>query len=307
VSDGFRPIFLGLAASFLLVACGQTPPSGAASPDAGEPAGPDPAPRPDAAASDRASEPAGLPDAAAPDRGLADVLATDLASPASADAAPSPASILIFTRATAFVHETRGAAAMAIKKALLPFGVTATISEDPALISAEKLAPLGAVVLIDTTGKPFGDPGTAGIDALAAFVRGGRGLVGIHAASSGNETSPTYVGLIGGDFKEHPGSVRLGHCQPQGNHPSVARLPPTFSLVDEFYVFDMYRNDNLVDLRCDALGSATKLPIAWHRQEGQGRVFYTALGHGAEEWSDPHVLDDHVIPGILWTLYREGP
>jgi type 1 glutamine amidotransferase len=230
----------------------------------------------------------------------------DLAAPApdAAMTTTGPAAILIYTRADAFVHDTRGTAAMAIKKALAPMGVTATISEDPALITAEKLAPLAGIVLIDNTGKPFGDPGTAAIAALGAFVRGGRGLAGVHAASSGYDGVPGYIGLIGGHFKEHPGGVRLGHCQPVGSFPSVARLPATFALVDEFYVFDQYNDANLVDLRCDALGSPTKLPIAWHRQEGQGRVFYTALGHNAEEWSDPKIVGDHVIPGILWSLGR---
>jgi type 1 glutamine amidotransferase len=289
-----------IALAVAVLACSE--PHGSAPPPAGpEPDAAPPAPSPDAAvprdlAADQAADaspPQPVPDAEA---------APDLA--AAVDVPAAPAAILIYTRADAFVHDSRGAAAMAIKKALAPLGITATISEDPALITAEKLAPLGGVVLIDNTGKPFGDPGTAGIAALGAFVRGGRGLVGIHAASSGYDGVPAYIGLIGGHFNEHPGGVRLGHCQPMGNFPSVAKLPATFSLVDEFYVFDQYNAANLVDLRCDALGSPTKLPIAWHRQEGQGRVFYTALGHGAEEWADPKVLDDHVIPGILWALNR---
>jgi type 1 glutamine amidotransferase len=292
---------LTTALALLTLACaqgGHPPPAPSDEADAAAPAVvPDAAP------------PALPPDSApSPDLGPpADVApAPDLAAPA--DAAPmttmGPAAILIYTRADAFVHDTRTTAAMAIKKALAPLGVTATISEDPALISADKLAPLAGIVLIDNTGKPFGDPGTAAIEALGAFVRGGRGLAGIHAASSGYDGVPSYIGLVGGHFKEHPGGVRLGHCQPMGSFPSVARLPATFALVDEFYVFDQYNDSNLVDLRCDALGSPTKLPIAWHRQEGQGRVFYTALGHNAEEWSDPKILDDHVIPGILWALGR---
>jgi type 1 glutamine amidotransferase len=289
-----------MALAVAVLACsephGTSPPPAGPEPDAAPPSvSPDAAVPRDLAADQAAdaSSPQPVPDAEA---------TPDLATPIDVPAAP--AAILIYTRADAFVHDSRGVAAMAIKKALAPLGITATISEDPALITAEKLAPLGGVVLIDNTGKPFGDPGTAGIAALGAFVRGGRGLVGIHAASSGYDGVPAYIGLIGGHFNEHPGGVRLGHCQPMGNFPSVAKLPATFSLVDEFYVFDQYNDANLVDLRCDALGSPTKLPIAWHRQEGQGRVFYTALGHGAEEWADPKVLDDHVIPGILWALNR---
>jgi type 1 glutamine amidotransferase len=303
--DGFCPFRLLLAA-LLLAACGHDPAPApgdhpAPEPDAGGSLAPDAALRPDAPVVNAPDGPAPLAADAAVDGGAAN---PDGAAPLAADAAAGPAAVLIYTRADAFVHDTRGAAAMAIKKKLAALGITATISEDPALISAEKLAPLAAVILIDNTGNPFGNPGTAAIEALGGYVRAGHGLVGIHAATSGYEMTPAYVALLGGHFKEHPGSVRLGHCQPVGDFPSVVKLPATFSLVDEFYVFDQYRNDNLVDLQCDALTGTTKLPIAWHRLEGQGRIFYTALGHEAAEWSNPMIVDDHVIPGILWSMGR---
>jgi type 1 glutamine amidotransferase len=307
----FRPFPVILALAGLGAACGQPAGpgggKGSRADAAAEPPSPDAAPRADQASPDRAATPA------------ADAGATDLPPPADAGGKPAsdaaggppadagtsgPATVLLFHRATGYVHESKGAAARALERALGPHGVTATISEDPALVTAEKLATFGAVVLIDTTGTPFGDPGTAAIEALGAFVRGGRGLVGVHAASNGYETTPAYVNLIGGDFTEHPGGVRMGRCAPEGMHPAVARLPATFALVDEFYMFRMFRADNIVDLRCDALSGGEKLPIAWHRAEGQGRVFFTALGHNADEWNDRRIVEDHVVPGILWSMGR---
>jgi hypothetical protein len=305
MSDGFRRFLPGLALAVFSLACGQAaaPQTGAVEADAGsEPMVDVGAPamvKPDAAAADRA------------DPVVTDVAGADLPAAADlatvpADVAAAPAAILIYTRATGYVHASKGAAAMALQKALAPLGVQATISEDPALFSADKLAPFGGVVLVDSTDRPFGDPGTAAIDALVSFVRGGRGLTGIHAASSAYESSPAFLALIGGHFKEHPGGVRLGRCAPEGTHPAAAKLPATFTLVDEFYVFDTYRADNLVDLRCDALNGGTRLPIAWHRTEGSGRIFYSALGHSADEFADKRILDDHLIPGILWSIGR-GP
>jgi type 1 glutamine amidotransferase len=212
--------------------------------------------------------------------------------------------VLIFTRATGFVHESIRPAAMAIKGALAPLGVTAEIGEDPAVFTAAALARYGSVILVSTTGMPLGDPGTTQIDALATFVRGGRGLAGVHAASNGHSESAQFVGLVGGDFIDHPGGVRRGSCAGQGTFPSVTRLPNPFVITDEFYVFAKYRMDNEVDLTCESATGGARLPIAWHRTEGAGRVFYTGLGHGTEEWSDRRLLDDHVVPGILWTLRR---
>jgi uncharacterized protein len=297
-----------LAPLLLWLACGQNdPPTGrAADPDAAAETAPDAAlPRPDTG-SDRTAPPADLAsvntaDAATP--------AADTAPPAPGDAAPpdgaaGPATVLLFHRATGYVHESKGAAALAIQRGLAAFDVMGIISEDPVAVTVAKLASYRAVVLIDTTGKPFGDPGSDIIDELVAWVRAGGGLVGIHAASNGHETNPAYVGLIGGDFTEHPGGVRMGRCQPEGMHPSVVRLPAMFTLTDEFYQFQNFRPDNIVDLRCDALTGNQKLPIAWHRDEGAGRVFFTALGHSADEWNDRRIVADHVIPGILWTIRR---
>jgi type 1 glutamine amidotransferase len=305
MSDGFRRFFPGLALVVFALACSQPPAAKPPAADADPEVVPDAAPvtvKPDAAA-DRGDPPAPSPDGggpAGPDLAMA---APDLAA-AAPDAAAAPAAVLVYTRATGYVHASKGAMAMALKRVLAPLGVTATISEDQTLFTPEKLAAFGAVVLVSSTDRPFGDPGTAAIEALNAFVRGGRGLAGVHAASSAYENAPAFVGLVGGHFKEHPGGVRLGRCQPEGTHPSVTKLPATLSTVDEFYVFDNYRADNIVDLRCDALGSPTKLPIAWHRTEGQGRVFYSALGHDAKEWEDKRILEDHVVPGVLWALGR---
>jgi type 1 glutamine amidotransferase len=35
-----------------------------------------------------------------------------------------------------------------------------------------------------------------------------------------------------------------------------------------------------------------------------GRVFYTTLGHDDHSWTMPPLVDDHVIPGLLWAMGR---
>jgi type 1 glutamine amidotransferase len=48
-------------------------------------------------------------------------------------------------------------------------------------------------------------------------------------------------------------------------------------------------------------------PISWVRDEGSGRVFYTALGHYDQEWTTPPLVDGHVLPGLLWAMKRPVP
>jgi hypothetical protein len=48
------------------------------------------------------------------------------------------------------------------------------------------------------------------------------------------------------------------------------------------------------------------------RDEGSGRTFYTALGHLDASWTAPQdpqapnsrLVEDHVLPGLLWTMRR---
>jgi type 1 glutamine amidotransferase len=44
-------------------------------------------------------------------------------------------------------------------------------------------------------------------------------------------------------------------------------------------------------------------PLAWTRAYGEGRVFYTALGHEAAVWRDPR-YQKLLLNGLLWTLHR---
>jgi type 1 glutamine amidotransferase len=46
-------------------------------------------------------------------------------------------------------------------------------------------------------------------------------------------------------------------------------------------------------------------PIAWWRCEGRARVFYSALGHQAEAWSDPAHLG--LLGGAMaWAARADG-
>jgi type 1 glutamine amidotransferase len=214
--------------------------------------------------------------------------------------------VFVFTRTTGFRHASIEPGEMALHDALTPLGLTVETGADPKIFTTAGLARFAGIVLISTTGKPLGDPGTEALDALQAFVRAGGALIGIHGASSTMyDPALPYTTLLGGRFVDHPGSVRMGVCHPASQHPSAAKLPPALTVQDEIYFMDHLRPDNEIDLRCDALTGGGTLPIAWHRAEGKGRVFYTALGHGNEQYAATNpVFKDHMIPGILWALGR---
>ena len=84
----------------------------------------------------------------------------------------------------------------------------------------------------------------------------------------------------------------------------MARLPATFEVRDEFYLFRSFRPDNQVVVRCRAVDGRTMIPVAWYRDEGAGRVFYTNFGHTSEIWTQGRLVEDHMVPALLWALGR---
>ena len=45
-------------------------------------------------------------------------------------------------------------------------------------------------------------------------------------------------------------------------------------------------------------------PLAWCREYGEGRSFYTALGHRDDVWTNPK-FQAHLLGGIKWALGLE--
>ena len=218
---------------------------------------------------------------------------------AGAGGSPAMASkrVLVYTKATGFVHESTPMAAAAISQAVSAAGLLPELSEDPGKFAPAQLAQYAALVLLATTGEPFGSPGTTQIQTLVAYVKNGGALVAIENANHAYDDSVPYISLIGADFNGHP-AFGPDTCYTAGDHPSVAMLPASFPVVDEIYEFTQFNPLNQVVLRC----GADKRPISWVREEGAGRVFYTALGHDVASWTKPPLVAGHVLPGLLWTL-----
>jgi hypothetical protein len=132
--------------------------------------------------------------------GDTEVGSPDLAAPAEA----GPARVLIYTKTNGTVHVSGIAGAVASFKAGLGgMGIMVDTANDPMVFTESNLARYAGVIMVSTSGTPFGTPGTTQIDALVAFVKKGGGLAGFHAASS-TDYGPTgpFAALLGADTKD---------------------------------------------------------------------------------------------------------
>ncbi|MDP3275748.1 MAG: ThuA domain-containing protein [Deltaproteobacteria bacterium] len=219
------------------------------------------------------------------------------------DGGERPLRVLIYTRATGFRHDSIPKGATTIAALAMRLGASSESTEDPARITEDSLAPLGAVVLVSTTGEPLGAESGPAPRALENFVRRGGGLLGVHAVADAYGCGP-YTRLIGAVFRSHPGNTRVSTCFTEGDHPAITSLPASFQWQDEYHLLHNFREDNRVALRCLGVDGVERVPIAWYRNEGAGRVFVTTLGHAAERFDDPRMTDAHLLPALRWVLQR---
>ena len=220
--------------------------------------------------------------------------------------------ILVFSRTTGYRHTSieAGIAALKAMGSRRSFDVVA--SEDPAIFTPDGLKPFAAIVLLSNTTKPD-DPASeywtgARREALQAFVHRGGGIVGIHAASDSHYHWPWYGKLIGGRFTRHPKGTPTGNVTiVDTKDPTTRGMDAQARRTDEWYYFDDYDPTAhlIATLDPTSIGEAdvNPNPMSWRHEFEGARVFYTAMGHTAESFSEPWLLR-HLENGIDWVLKR---
>ena len=96
-------------------------------------------------------------------------------------------------------------------------------------------------------------------------------------------------------------------------HPSVEHLDNRWVIQDEIYQFTNFSRQrihvilslNYAETRRKGKMPDGDNPVAWCREFGKGKVFYTSLGHRQEVWTNP-VYQKHLAGGILWALGIPG-
>ena len=236
-------------------------------------------------------------------------LAVAMAVSVPATAAEQP-KVLVFHLATGFRHDSIDAGVPALKALGEREKIRIEASDDPNIFNTEALKGFKAIIFLNTTTQPkkpesewlAGDRQAA----LQAFVRRGGGIVGIHAAADSHYGWAWYGRLMGARFAKHPAGTPTGSLTVvERKHQTTAGMPETFKRADEWYYFDDYDPTVRVLVTLDPASikqkDANPNPISWVKEFEGGRVFYTAMGHTPESFSDPLVLK-HIASGLKWTM-----
>ncbi|WP_326733683.1 ThuA domain-containing protein [Streptomyces sp. NBC_01022] len=212
--------------------------------------------------------------------------------------------VLVFTRTTAYRHDSIPAGQAALRELGEEHGFTVETSEDPSVFTDASLAGRSAVVFLSTSGEVLTPDAQL---ALRRWTSAGGGFMGIHSAACTEYDWPYYGELLGARFAGHPEFQPGTVLVEDRNHPSMRHLPLRWDWNDEWY--DFRRNPRRPGVQVLATideagyeggGMGADHPLVWCRESGAGRSFYTSLGHADDAYTDP-AFRGHLLGGLRWT------
>jgi len=210
-------------------------------------------------------------------------------------------------------------------------------SLDLSIIDAEYLAQFDGVMMMTNGNLPLTDSQKS---ALIDFVRDGGGFVGVHCAALTLYDTPEFGEMLGGYFRQ---AIQQNHVfvlnVEDTDHPATRMLGDSWPIVDELYFYGtaawtadrpeenvdvLFGNQIPIGLSrdrvhvllsidtgktdlegLDGVESGGDYPQSWYQDFGEGRSFYTSLGHRDDIWSNDPVFQAHVTGGIRWALGLE--
>ena len=249
-------------------------------------------------------------------------------------------SVLVFTKSSGFEHDVvkrvGGKPSLVddtVNEMGNQHGFSTGVTKDGRIFDSKEFHSYAAVVFFTT-----GDLATLGTDGkppmsakgkqmLLDAVRGGMGFVGVHAASDTFHTQPdppdlsnryiahgdqedAYLRMLGGEFITHGREPRLQDANLIVNDPKfpgLERVTSPVSFNEEWYSMKDFMPDLHVILTLDTQGmkgecyQRAPYPVTWARQQGKGRVFYTAMGDRPENWKNKFFVN-LLAGGIRWSI-----
>ncbi len=241
---------------------------------------------------------------------LAITLAAGMAAPAADDAKPIKLLIITGDHGHAWMDTTPALQDILSAGGRIRPEVTTTPAKD---LTTENLAKYD-VLLLNYKDTPKGTPDTkwsdANKEAFLKAVKGGKGLVVFHHASSAF-TKPNWEefekATAGGWRSQgfHGPPHEFTVKKTDETHPVSEGLPSSFNhAIDELYSNSKMIPGNVVlaTAYCDPAkpkGTGKDEPVIWVNTYGKGRVYNNALGHDTEALADPR-LKEWLRRGVEW-------
>ncbi|QHT70059.1 ThuA domain-containing protein [Rhodocytophaga rosea] len=220
--------------------------------------------------------------------------------------------VLVFSKTNGFRHESIEPGIAAIQKAGQERGWKVAATENGAFFNDDYLNRFKVVVFMSTTGDILTPEQEKSFEK---FVENGGGYVGVHSACDTEYEWQWYDQLLGTHFRDHtlypdhtPEAELVTEVR---DHATTRHLPERWQKSEEWYNFnESIRGKEGFQVLLSVNESTYKAsmpkamggdhPISWTNQPGKGRMFYTALGHTPETFTDAPSWN-HILEGIAWS------
>ncbi len=194
--------------------------------------------------------------------------------------------------------------------------------EQCAAIIAGMLEEEGFEVFVENSTEAFADPAIADmslivpiytmskiekeeVSNLSKAVRGGVGLAGYHGGMcDAFREAVEYQFMCGGQWVAHPGNIidyRVNITRP--DDPVMEGIRDFDYRSEQYYMHVDPSNEVLATTTFSGEHApwieGVVMPVVWKRRHGEGRVFYSSLGHVAKEFEVPE-MRTILKRGMLW-------
>lgn len=145
----------------------------------------------------------------------------------------------------------------------------------------------------------------AELQNLTQAIRNGTGLAGFHGTMGDSfRNEPDYQFMVGGQWVAHPGNIidyRVNVTMPED--PVMQGIEDFDYRSEQYYMHvdpsnQVLATTTFTDEHFPSIGGVV-MPVAWKRRYGEGRVFYSALGHVADEF-EVKPMRTIMERGLLW-------
>lgn len=219
--------------------------------------------------------------------------------------------VLLFSKTTGFRH---GESIDASKKVFAEMAEKNNWflyeTEEGGVFNPEQLPEFDVVIFNNSTGRVLNKEQRS---TLEAYVKTGGKLIGIHGAGDGSHPWEWYIdNLVGVKFSHHSIDPHLQETSVLLENVTDSlvsqNLPTTWTHTDEWYVFSENPRDkgfnilftidgesiipdgNFLWRQGKDFGMGKDHPVAWYHSVGQGRTFYTSMGHHGAVWEQEYFV-----------------
>ena len=179
------------------------------------------------------------------------------------------------------------------------------IVDNAAWLDAPEADELDVILMHNCFKQAEGNITEAQLQTLFQLVRGGIGVVGIHASYYSFPEREDMRELFGTRFIKHGPSEAIGVVRTvDADHVIMKGLAPSFEVMTEVYESEPLAEDCHVLAKAKEKGKDAEHPSVWTRMYGQGRVVTILPAHWPKsfEQKDFQAL---IASGTLWAAGRK--